>query len=156
MCNYNLGVLYSWWSSIFDRLIHGHGRSLLFQCFQSIHWSWKEAVKCGRQWQTKEREEFVRKSLVKKMNKEWQKGSLLPRDSCWTWCMLTKSPMNWTASRVGSKSSWSGLMSTGDCLLPRLQRDHSGLITPQYSGPENKQIFCQKDSYCMRQHFRQD
>lgn len=42
--------------------------------------------------------------------------------------------------RFGSNSSLLGSKFTGDCLLPLLHSDHSGLIKPQNAGPETNLV----------------
>ena len=42
----------------------------------------------------------------------------------------------WTGRSPGSNSNNSGLISTGDCLLPLLQWLHLGFKRPQKSGPK--------------------
>lgn len=42
--------------------------------------------------------------------------------------------------RKGSKSNLDGSTFIGDCLLPLLQRPHSGFKRPQYSGPVTSKI----------------
>ena len=73
--------------------------------------------------------------------KEGKKGMERVGESWW----LTWSPFTVMAVNPGSKSSESGLTSTGDCLLPLLQWLHFGLSSPQNSTPDYGQRWAEEE-----------
>jgi hypothetical protein len=76
-------------------------------------------------------------SLLTYHNPEDQLSYHMELKQCWaegvTWLTLCLSMCS--CLRFGSNSSLLGSRLTGDCLLPLLQRLHSGLIRPQNAGP---------------------